>query len=72
MAFQPENRYNRRKPTSQGGRGVKFVFRVLVLLVICLFIGYNTDLFFETSVEKNEAQDKIEQTNLSSEAKKNE
>ncbi|WP_036072185.1 CAP domain-containing protein [Listeria aquatica] len=49
---------------------MKFVLRVLVLLVICLFIGYNTDLFFEKTTERNEAQDKVEQKNMPTEAKK--
>ncbi|WP_239254648.1 CAP domain-containing protein [Listeria ilorinensis] len=49
---------------------MKFILRVLVLLVICLFIGYNTDLFFSSPSDTNEASEKVKQKNLSEEEQK--
>ncbi|HBJ9777666.1 TPA: hypothetical protein LES00_000539, partial [Listeria monocytogenes] len=43
---------------------MKFIMRVAVLLIICLFIGYNTDLFFSKSVEKNTAEDTATKSNF--------
>lgn len=42
---------------------MKFIMRVAVLLIICLFIGYNTDLFSK-SVEKNTAEDTATKSNF--------
>ncbi|WP_163654409.1 CAP domain-containing protein [Listeria sp. PSOL-1] len=49
---------------------MKFILKVLVMLVICLFIGYNTDLFFQSPNEKNQAFEKIKQEDLAPTKKK--
>ncbi len=49
---------------------MKFILRVIVLLVISLFIFYNTDLFFQTPTEKNEASEKVKQKTILPEDKK--
>lgn len=50
---------------------MKFIMRVAVLLIICLFIGYNTDLFFfSKSVEKNTAEDTATKSNFPDNKKK--
>ncbi|MBF2478199.1 CAP domain-containing protein [Listeria marthii] len=48
---------------------MKFIMRVAVLLIICLFIGYNTDLFFSKSVEQNTAEDTATKSNFPDEKK---
>ncbi|WP_088825439.1 CAP domain-containing protein [Listeria goaensis] len=49
---------------------MKFILRVIVLLVISLFIFYNTDLFFQAPTEKNEASEKVKQGTILPEDKK--
>lgn len=49
---------------------MKFILRVVVLLVIGLFIFYNTDLFFQPPAEKNEASEKVRQGTIFPESKK--